>query len=298
MREVFEFRIPEKNAAKHLPAGFGDRLGDTVRRVRLSPEDPLLKHLQRIDREFRSNARVFFTGWSIKRVYSNEELARAPLFRARVTTVFEPAGEECGTVYDEASSCNQVVESESVTEVSGHQIRIPPSRCGAGAIQAGPLFLDGRRIPRKVDIARTIAGEIVVSARLRVVFEEVPLSGAQFTEVRLSNRQGVPSKDHFQMRVSTSVDVHPSTRAGDDPFDETSHGRCPLGHVLGLNLLSEVTVERRSLAKVDVMMTRQLVGVRSGLLRPEPLLLVSPNARRSFDEAEVKGLSIEVAHLA
>lgn len=48
----------------------------------------------------------------------------------------------------------------------------------------------------------------------------------------------------------------------------------------------------------DVMVTKQMIGVRRGLLRPRPMLLLSPRAWRAIEDAKLKGLAVEVAHLS
>ena len=69
-------------------------------------------------------------------------MEKASIFLLFIIPLFEPAGEECGTKYDEAFACAQ---------------------CSSGAKQVTDLFLDCRRIPKKKDAAVTFAGEIVVS---------------------------------------------------------------------------------------------------------------------------------------
>jgi hypothetical protein len=103
----------------------------------------------------------------------------------------------------------------------------------------------------------------------------------------------------YQLVVnSPAVELSPLTRAGEDPFDENSTGRCSRGHVAGLNLLSEVTVTRASLPEADVMETTQMIGVRRGLLRPRPVLLLSSKAWKAFEAAKIKGATVEVARLS
>ena len=100
---------------------------------------------------------------------------------------------------------------------------------------------------------------------------------------------------------SRPLGVAPQTRFGVAPFDEDEKGeyRCPKGHVLGLNLLSEVWVKREDWDGADVCATKQWVGYRSrngGAFRPHPLLLVSQRLRRLLGELKAKGFELEVAH--
>ena len=102
-----------------------------------------------------------------------------------------------------------------------------------------------------------------------------------------------------QLRITApSVPVASLTRFGIDVFDDDPEGfhRCPLGHVAGLNILSEVHIQRDLWPGTDFAVTRELVGDRRGLLRPAPLLLVSQRARQVLTEHRIKGLRLEVAH--
>ncbi len=278
MREIVEFRVPEDDAERFLPKNVGVRSG-SVRIIKVEVGDPLLDEIKRIDgRLRREEGEGLYTCWEIRRIYSRSELAEAKLFHVWPKRVFEPAGEECGATYDDTKAC---------------------PLCGAGAPQTSPLFLVGRRIPKKVDFSQTIAGEIVVSVHVFDVFREHELTGVEFEQIRLSNLGGKPSEKYFQLNVTgTPVELDPVTRVGHGPFDEESYGRCPRNDVVGLNLLSEVTVIGKTIGKADVMVTRQMIGVRRGLLRPRPVLLFSSKAWRVIEEAKLRGLVVEVARVS
>jgi hypothetical protein len=221
--------------------------------------------------------RAFFTAWIPRRRYSRQELAKAELLKISAKKVFEPAGEECGTVYDDTQVC--------------------PS-CGAGAPQVSALLLDGRRIPRGVDFASTIAGEVIVSGRVANLFTSANFRGAEFLPVRLANEDQRPSEEWCQVKgVGARAALHSSTRVGNDPFDHSEGGRCPRCDLAGLNVLSEVSIRRESYDGSDLVETKELIGVRRGLLRPRPVMLLSPRGWRAIDGARLKGLAVEVAHL-
>jgi hypothetical protein len=341
MQETIEFRIPERNAVKHLPDEVGERLSDTIRKVVVSTDDPLFDEIGRLQREFREKGDFFFLGREYRRRYSRQEIERAELFYVWPKRVFEPAGEECGTQYDASAACPE---------------------CGAGGTQTSDLRLDLRKVPRSADFAETIAGEQIVSQRCAECLHDAGLRGFVLSRVRHKARYeddpidfrevptgreilrqaeaaGVPHhtwsfmvwlnreenralcdkavQEYAEMRrqqsrrrgtslpvwyqltvTSPPIEICPPTRAGDDPFDEDSYGRCAHGHVIGLRLLSEVTVSRGSLPDADVMTTKQMVGVRRGLLRPRPLLLLSPKAWRAIEEAQLKGIAFEVAYVS
>src|ERR1041385_6807730 len=247
MREICEFRVVEEFAPRLFAENEGVRLGDTIRKVELATDDPRFCRVGELQREIRRKLdRSFFHGWKIRRVYSKAELAAAKCFRLLVTTKFEPAGEECGTKYDESSACPHVFAPEVQLEISGHKTTIPATTCGVGAKQISDLFLDWKRIPKNKDISRTIAGEIVVSARLVELFQDQAITGAEFRPIRQSPASITGSREWFQLLVqSDEVEIVPPTEAGIDPFDKDAKGEfhCPLGHVIGLTLLSEVSVK-------------------------------------------------------
>lgn len=299
MQETVVFRIPAENAVSYLPAGTGEDIGYGVTRVAVEKNDPLYAEIGRLDRAFQVQGKSFISGWQYHRRYSRRELNNGKPFNVWPKRAFEPAGEECGTVYDEGPACDHVFAPESEIEIGGRSVAVPASTCGAGARQETPLFLDGRRIPRQLDFTRTIADEIVTSRRVLELFREQKLTGAEFEPIRLSNEGGIPSQDHYQLRVvGAPVQLDPATRAGDDPFDTGGNSRCPRSHVVGLNLLSEVTVTRESLGEADLMATKQMVGVRTGLLRPRPILLITRKAWLVIETAKLKGLTVEIAHIS
>lgn len=277
MLETIEFRIPESRAARHLPADAGVRLG-MARKLEVSIDDPLFDKIRSLSLEFREKGEDFITAWIPHRKYSPRELENADLLRLSARKVFEPAGEECGTIYDDGEAC---------------------PLCGAGGRQMTPLFLDGKRFPTGVDYAETISGESVVSRRLVDVFLSHHLRGVDFGAVHFADRGGSLSETYHQMLISGShVRLHGATRVGNDPFDESSGGHCLRGDLAGLNLLSEVWIERSDYRGDDVLATKEFVGTRRGVLRPRPLILVTPRVWLAIRDSKLKGFSVEVAHLS
>ena len=276
MRELIEFRVPEDRAAMFLEPGLGTSLGGTVRKVLLPMDDPRVKLIGDLEREFQKRDQSFFYGWHISRRYTHKELEAAELLQLLIRPTFEPPGEMCGTKYDDSAAC---------------------PHCGAGASMRGDLHLDLQRIPKKKDLALTIAGEPVVSAKLVKALREHGITGAEYLPVR--HKTGVVSKEwHHLVVTSPAVDIIPPTRVGTKPFDLDESGgyRCPLKHVAGLNRLSELWVRRADADSSDWVRTRQLIGTRRGVLRPEEQLLISPRLYRLLMDWKAKRFEIEVAH--
>jgi hypothetical protein len=289
MKEVYEFRVREKHASRLFALNEGKKLGwtklfgdkfVTVRKVELSVDNPKFKRVGELDALLKKEPDdFFFSSWNIRRSYTADELENAKLLLLHHIPTFEPAGEERGTRYDDSSACEH---------------------CKAGARQVTPLFLDWKRIPKGKDVVRTIAGEIVVSARLVKLFAKYSITGAEFQSIRCYPASSAESKEWFQLIAkSCSVEVMPKTRTGVNPFDEDKAGeyRCRTGDLIGLARLSEVWINRSSYTGFDIVASRQFIGTRSGLLRPERLLFISPKLRRIIEDQKITGFKLEVTHL-
>lgn len=278
MRETIEFRISEERAKAFLEPGLGTPIGYGVIKVVLPIEDPRVTLIGDLDREFTKKGKAFFTGWHIFRRYTRNEIETAELFQMFILPTFEPEGEMYGTKYDEAAAC---------------------SICGAGAPQLTDLYLDARRIPKKKDLAITIAGEMVISAQLAEAFRKHGITGAEYRPVR--HKTGAVVEEWRQLVVTSKpVEIVLPTRVGNNPFDldEPGEHRCPRKHVAGLNRLSELWVKRARHDGSDWVRTRQLIGVRRGVLRPQEQLLISPRLYRLLLELKAKRFEVEVAHWA
>ena len=257
----------------------GVTLGGSVRKLVVGKTDPRMQVIAEAELALKRQGRTFFASWRERRTYTRAELDAALRFRLKVTAVFEPAGELCGTKYDETTACK---------------------RCGAGAKQIGPLILDVKRIPRGKSFAKTIAGEIVVAQHAVDLFKEHGVTGARFHPVRAQGAKDLQPTGWCQLVVvSTNAEIAPPTRVGIDPFDEDPGGayRCPSGDLLGLNLLSEVSVRSSTVGEDDIVGSREFFRDRRGLLRPERAILISPKVRRLIDSRKLKGCEIEVVHL-
>ncbi|RJP24976.1 MAG: hypothetical protein C4520_03085 [Candidatus Abyssobacteria bacterium SURF_5] len=287
MQELAEFRVPEDNAQRYLRPNEGKLLGDSVRKVIVPLRGERAQYIGRIDKAMhREEDRSFFFGWHIVRKYTKEELRNAELLQIIIKRTFEPAAEECGTVYDDYNACRL---------------------CGFDRKQMTELFLSVGRLGTRTDIARTIAGEVVVSAHFAETWERHELTGLGFRQVyrrmsrrsQLAGKQPTAAEGWYQIvPLSKPVEVVPPTRAGIHPFDDDEEGeyRCP-GHVLGLNLLSELTVSRESYEGRDFAVTNLGFGCKRGLLRPERRLVISQRAWNCLLRDKVRGFTVEIVHL-
>lgn len=365
MIEFCELRVHEEYAHLLFAEDEGKRLGDTVRLVVLRTDDPRFPEVGRLDRELMAKGgrprQSFFAGWDLIYRYTQAELERAEFFHLMITAVFEPAGEECGTVYDESKACQHVFSPERDLSHIYRGLTLGPDICGAGRVQVSDLMLDLRKAPKTRDIARTIANEWIVSQRLAELLVDAKLTGfdlrpvrhkaryqddpvcfvkvpsgreilrqaaeAGFTDDswsyyvwlnrperaellerarmehaellgRRAQRRGKPLPVWHQLVVtSRPVRTVAPTRFGEGLFSEENRYRCPRGHVVGLNLLSEVFAERSDWDGSDIICTKELVGARRGVLVPAPMVLISPRFRKVLVDHKIKGWKTDVAYL-
>lgn len=291
MKERHEFRIFD-DYYHLLSKPNNAKFNGAVYILNISKDDPLFLEIGNIQIEFIKNKRGFALYGGAKRSYTTKELSDAELFLFTIKTAFEPEGEDCGTVYDETVAC----------EI-----------CGTDRKQIGPLKLRKSSIPKK-DIARTIAGEVVVTEKFANACKERKLKGIMFEPVIFNKTVS----NYYQPKASSELELSKNTIAGNDPFRTTAsseggvftipggftivHERevyiCPKGHLIGLNLLSEAYVmDNPFIYENDFFVSRQKIGAKIGVFRPEPLYFCSPAFRQMVIEEKLSGFEFEVAHI-
>jgi hypothetical protein len=335
MQERVEFRIDEDDAKKHLRPTDGVHLGQdlegcpTTRKVEVDVMDPLYAKIGELEYQFKTAGKKegFFLGWQIRRKYTKAELAAAEAFLAIIKHTFEPEGEENGTVYDESSACEYCgAGAVRTTDLILPLSRLPKrgnlalARTIAGEVIASEAFanlfkthrLQGAEfqpIRRASHIEKAITSwyALAVTAPSATIvpptragqapFGELdwihppPASAAKSNEYRVEDWAGLIAQDARWIEWSQQI------YREDRWARRHSEYRCPLGHTIGLNLLSELSVRRADFEGWDLAATAQHVGLRQGVLRPERLLLMSPRLRNLVLEAGLKGITFEVAHL-
>jgi hypothetical protein len=247
--------------------------------VRVPSHSPELGEIREfIDAKRKQGLRGFsdFTlGWYLRK-YTEAELRNADVLRLIISSHFEPCGEECGTIYE--TLCNH---------------------CNWGR-QVSDLILDLRRMPQHKDLSATIAWvEWVVSSKFVRTFTESKLTGAEFKPVFEFKNPTKQSEQWHQLRVTGEAgDLSELTKLGRDPFTPMKVSwRCPLGHAVATEFLSEVYLHRNAWDGSDIATTSALFGQGRNLLRPTPLIIISQRMYRVLEEAGLKGFSYEVAHL-
>ncbi|MGB8213728.1 MAG: hypothetical protein WCE68_09245 [Anaerolineales bacterium] len=278
MKAIAEFRVREPYAKEFLLPEVGKNMMDLVRIVRTPVGSNLYKKIGELYELVRiRDHNYFFFGWAIHRVYSKKEIESAELLLLKIMKTFEPAGLECGTIYD----------SQGVCEI-----------CGSGIQQISELILDLNTVPKNIDIARTISNEIIVSQRLAKILVDNNSNGYELKPInhKLPKYQ---KKPWYQLVTTSLVDISPVTKTGNDPFDDdkVNEYRCRNGHTIGLNILSELSINKDSWDGSDLAETKQLLGVNRGLLRTYPLLVISQKLYRLMKGMNCKGFDVEVVRL-
>lgn len=304
MRETCEFRIDGNFVDKLFDKHEGKVLGDNfIRLIEIDVTDPRYVEIGRLQKEMiKKTGKPFFFGWHINRYYSDEELSSAALLHLKITSFINSAGEDCGTTYDESKACNAKQRRyELKTRVNPRRIITQEvvESCGAGAVQSSELQLELNKIPKKNDISRTIAGEIVVSARLADLLKKEMVSGVSFGPVYSCHNKNKLANNFLQLFPNKcDIEIIPPSKFGTGPFDDDKEGRyrCDKCNVLGLVQLSELWVKEEMMTGLEIRASRQFSGVRRGLLRPERAIFISPQLWRLLEINGIKGYEIEVVH--
>ncbi len=277
MEEIYEFRVVEEYASRIFLSSEGQRLGSgSIRKVLVRSDDPRLSRIAALQAELTGQNKPFFFGWKIHRRYTQRELDAADLFYIYPARRFEPEGEACGTVYDDAQACPE---------------------CGSGAPRVGPLIIDTRRVPKRVEFAGSIASELVISCRVAALFRREDVVGLEADRLFSPGAPLRESGEWCDPRVNhVSTQIVAPTMIADEPF-APADGACSRGDLLGLALISEVSVAASTRGTDDVILTRHFVGVRRGVLRPRRLMLVSQKVRTLLVREKLTGFEVEIAHL-
>jgi hypothetical protein len=281
MKTVIEVRLSEKWANDELGASVGEPMGERnqppyARRVVLEVGDPLLDDLKA--RLSRTNYRPAVL---VDREYTASELSTAELFQLVINEYFhrDACGEDYGTEYDDSSAC---------------------PRCGAGRLQLSPLRLDLSLVRKGVDVVRTIAiDELVVSQRFLDLLGENHVTGYFANEVEHVGKAKAKGR-WYQLSVTGRVGetVNP-TRFGIGYFEDDSLGSyvCPEHKLSGLHLISEAFVRRQTLENVDIALTDNRVGMRSGVVMPTPIIVVTPRFVQFVTANGIRGVKLEIVHI-
>lgn len=277
MTEILEVRI-KKNLVDELDLGGQAKDLGIIHVVRLKRDDPRIEKIRTASEEsIKAGNGALYFGWEIIRKYSEKELLEAKWFSLYSKRHFEPCGEECGSIYDEAKAC---------------------TCCGAGAVLKGAFRFNLNRIPKNVDIATTIASENLISEHLVSLLKQQQVKGLDLIEIEHSGRKKFSRNWYLLKTDSKLLKVNERTKVGEDPLKgESQQYHCKHGDTLGINLLSEIYCTNNGCDETDICQTHQYFGIRMGLLRPARHILINQKIRNILIKNKIKGYSLEVAHI-
>lgn len=227
MNILYEFRVNSRFAHRLFSQNEGRDLG-SIRLVQLRPDDSRLSQLGDLQTELMQETDFsFFYGWRIIRKYSKLEIDSAAVLTLESASTFEPPGESCGTEYDETRCC---------------------PACGAGAPQVSSLRLDLRKVPKRNDIGRSIAGELIVSQRMAEVLLESRLRGVELTLVRHKARY---EDDPFRLEDTPSGRLALKKAANEGVPQDSWELQVWLNRIENRSLLDEARAQTTSMKRRD-----------------------------------------------
>lgn len=278
MKEQYKLRVRTAHLGNLFGALEGHDLG-SIRVVTIAGDDPRIGEITQVQRRLHKRGDMLVVGFEIIRSYSEEELLQSEWLRMVPTSFIQSCGEECTTIYDDTVACGF---------------------CGWGAAQVNRLSLPPSKVPIGPDLGVTWAGEWVVSGKFAEVFEGLVGSDLDLMMVSRCRTQLLPIADRFQLVArETPFELVPPTTVRDHLIENEGGGEnvCPLGHNLGLNVISELYVRRLYHTEVIICRTTNGFGARRGLLRPGAPWLVNQEFYRKFINARLIGAKFEVVHL-
>jgi hypothetical protein len=287
MKEIYEFRINNKFASMLFNKNEGKQLqfGNVVV-IQITKNDPRFSKIGELQNEFNGKDKLFYTSWNIIRIYSKSELDSALLLQIIPKKYYSSIiPEEMGTIYDEKTACKI---------------------CGVGTTQIGPLKISKNKAPKK-DLAILLGNEAIVSEKFVDKYINYKLKGVEFKQVY----SGKNTINYYQLLSNSPfINVSDKTTTGIHPFDFSENDsdgtpyKCPKGHKIGLNILSELYVkEILKIEEFDFYITREHVGVtrknheNEGFLRAHPMYLCSQKFREMVEKEKLSGFGFEVVYI-
>ena len=270
--------------------------------VRTEKGSNLFRKIINLQRFYYDEGKSFFFGWDIIRKYSLDEIRSSKNLYVKIKKTINSCGQENGTIYNDSQSCRL---------------------CGAGGFQINDLILDKKKIPNpnKNAVWKTIAGEIGVSLSFANILIDSGCPSNLFGQIRDNKSRNKVMPEWLQLKVDSFMhEFSQRTVSGINPFNienklnkstddflesitpysdiEKYNYKCPLGHTIGLNLLSEIFLKNQdvSIGPILLSWTKQCVGVRRGFLRPEHCLIIKPNLYKKIKKNKIIVLDFEIAH--
>lgn len=218
----------------------------------------------------------------IIRKYSRKELYSAELLSFWTSMELNFTGEEAGCEFD--TPC-KICEGW----------RVPKNN---------NLIMNLSQIPKDKDIADTLSGnELMFSERLKSLVEHHNIKGIELYPVQ-HWKKIAPTKKWFYVKVNSSIKISEQTIFGDAYQDEQlSVNQVPkslCGHaIVQTKIRSEYYLEAKSWDKADIVHSNWLFGshLKESVGYPSPQIFISPKLYAILREHNIKGYTVDVAHL-
>jgi len=272
MRERYWFRVWTDRVVDIVPPSLGDEKVRGVKDVRIERQSPLFAELAKRNQSTHAG---ILTAWGVKRSYTRSEIEAAKFFWLRVKRHVGAFGEDYGTTYDDSRAC---------------------VRCGGRAVRVGRLRLPCRVLPKRADVAVSLAGELVTSVKFEHIWSAAGLTGLSFQDIEAPSGEAC-SSHRSPIFVGAPADISSVTDIRDNPLARLGVicPTCNREDVLGMAVVSHLTLKRTDALHNDAVATRQLVGLRQGSIRPTPLYIISRRAHSVLTDAGLVGADFEVA---
>lgn len=275
MKETYEFRIPEGWALEWLEPDDGKTTSTkSVRIVTALRDSELFDRILSIQRERMRVGERFFLSWRVRREYEKAELDAAELFVVTTSNLFEPTGEEMG--------CHYLPDVDGPAEADN---------------RVGSLVLKCSRF-RGTSFCESIAGERLAAPELQALVHKERFSGVRFGPVFCKGAENSQARWAELIITSHKISITSPTLTGNGLLDAVTLAVDEHHPNIGLNVLSEVFIQRTSWDGSDFAVSKQTVGVHQGLLRPSRVLFVSQRLFLSLSPRMKRGLCFEIARFS
>ncbi len=192
------------------------------------------------------------------RVYSKQELEAASCFHVNVPirAILDRNVDQEAKIYHSEKVCRY---------------------CRHGWRQKNDLTFNPKSLVQSYPFFRVFGrNEWIVNESVKNIFEKEAFKGVTFRQVRNIKSDEIIG-GWFQIRVDRQVSCLPDTLFGFDPLytDPRDSQKCPNDHTNGLNLISEIFLDRNSMKNTHVAMTTNLLGGLGAIQLPTSMLVVS-----------------------
>lgn len=181
--------------------------------------------------------------------------------------------------------------------------------CGTGAKQIGPLLLKNTEIPKNKDIIETLDHELLVSLKLKKLFEEKKVKGIQFKKA-LNYRDSKPL-EYWQLEPQYTLP--PLSQENRGIITENQCLKCKkdgfFDTVKEKQKYVYLSLHKSLLQKADIFNTLENFGNSNliedppnppGTFKPrrivhfaKPRIILNNKAKQLFEESKIKGIEFE-----